>query len=220
MVILLFSHLLYAVIASADGDLVEERRRFRRWFLIAVVALVLLITVVEVTGGDKELYAPLAALHAATFVLLSMVFLLWSARITAEIWIRRDDVTVAINTHSPADIALAAKVKSAMENELWREEKLTIGVLANRLDTQEHRLRRSINRVMGYRNFAAFINGYRIEAAKRELADPDKAEKAILNIAYDVGFASIGPFNRAFRLATGVSPSEYRRIAIEGELTR
>lgn len=107
-----------------------------------------------------------------------------------------------------------------VEDGLWREEKLTIGILANHLGTQEHRLRRTINRVMGYRNFAAFINGYRITAAKQELTNPDNAEKAILSIAYDVGFASIGPFKQAFRLATGVSLSEYRRNAIGSEFIR
>jgi len=32
----------------------------------------------------------------------------------------------------------------------------------------------------------------------------------VLEIAYDVGFASVGPFNRAFRAEFGQSPTEYR----------
>lgn len=30
----------------------------------------------------------------------------------------------------------------------------------------------------------------------------------------DLGYGSLAPFNRAFRDATGTSPSEYRRAAI------
>jgi AraC-like DNA-binding protein len=41
----------------------------------------------------------------------------------------------------------------------------------------------------------------------------------VLEIAYDVGFASIGPFNRAFRAATGHSPTEYRRMGQSGAFT-
>lgn len=224
LVILLFSHLLYVIIASAKGDLVEERRRFRKPFVISVIVLIMLITTVEVLGGDEGLRLELVALHAGAFWLFSMVFLVWSARITSDIWFRRAGPLLGESAPSPADIALAAKVSSAMNEELWREENLTIGVVANRLGTQEHRLRRTINRVMGHRNFASFVNGYRIDAAKRDLADLDQAESAILTIAYDVGFASIGPFNRAFRSATGMSPSEFRRNAIgvchESGLTR
>jgi AraC-like DNA-binding protein len=33
----------------------------------------------------------------------------------------------------------------------------------------------------------------------------------ILTIALDAGFQSLGPFNRAFKSATGETPSKYRR---------
>jgi AraC-like DNA-binding protein len=36
----------------------------------------------------------------------------------------------------------------------------------------------------------------------------------VLTIALDAGFSSLGPFNRAFKAETGVTPSEYRRQAL------
>jgi AraC-like DNA-binding protein len=33
----------------------------------------------------------------------------------------------------------------------------------------------------------------------------------ILTIALDAGFQSLGPFNRAFKAQTGMTPSEFRR---------
>ena len=73
----------------------------------------------------------------------------------------------------------------------------------------EYRLRRLINGQLGYRNFNAFLNGYRIEEARAALADPSQAEVPVTTIALDAGFQSIGPFNRAFKVSTGVTPTEY-----------
>ncbi len=38
----------------------------------------------------------------------------------------------------------------------------------------------------------------------------------ILTIALDAGFGSIGPFNRAFKAHTGLTPTEYRRGHLGG----
>ena len=48
------------------------------------------------------------------------------------------------------------------------------------------------------------------------LADRDQAEVPILTIALDAGFGSIGPFNRAFKAHTGLTPTEYRRPHLGG----
>ena len=44
------------------------------------------------------------------------------------------------------------------------------------------------------------------------LADPSQAEVPVITIAMDAGFQSLGPFNRAFKATTGVTPTEYRRL--------
>jgi AraC-like DNA-binding protein len=36
----------------------------------------------------------------------------------------------------------------------------------------------------------------------------------ILTIAMDAGFQSLGPFNRAFKADTGLTPTEFRRLAL------
>jgi len=96
------------------------------------------------------------------------------------------------------------------QDEVWRGEDLSITALAALVGAPEHRLRKLINGVLGHRNFADYVNGRRVEAAKAALAAPDLALKSISTIAYDLGFASLGPFNRAFRAATGVTPTEWR----------
>ena len=98
-----------------------------------------------------------------------------------------------------------------MEEEIWRREELSIRSLADHVVTTEHRLRRLINGELGHRNFAAFVNAARIEAAKRDLRDPNQALRSVAAIAYDLGFGSLGPFNRAFREIVGVTPTAWRQ---------
>jgi AraC-like DNA-binding protein len=96
----------------------------------------------------------------------------------------------------------------------YRQEGLAIGALAARLDVPEHRLRQAINEGLGYRNFNAFLNRYRIEDARLALSDVTQREVPVLTIAMDAGFQSLGPFNRAFKAETGVTPTEFRREAL------
>ena len=49
--------------------------------------------------------------------------------------------------------------------------------------------------------------------AKQALTDPTQAEVPILTIALDSGFQSLGPFNRAFKADTGMTPTEFRRAS-------
>jgi AraC-like DNA-binding protein len=102
-------------------------------------------------------------------------------------------------------------LREMKDNRAYRNEALSIGVLAGRLGLPEYRLRRLINQRLGYRNFNAFLNFYRLEEAMAALADTSQAEVPILTIALDAGFQSIGPFNRAFRASTGMTPTEFRR---------
>ncbi len=105
-----------------------------------------------------------------------------------------------------------ALLRLMADERVYRHENLTIGTLATRLGIPEYRLRRLINQRLGYRNFNTFLNNHRIEEAKAALADPTQAEVPVITIAMDAGFQSLGPFNRAFKATTGVTPSEYRRL--------
>jgi AraC-like DNA-binding protein len=46
------------------------------------------------------------------------------------------------------------------------------------------------------------------------LADPGQEQVPVLTIAMDAGFQSTGPFNRAFKTATDLTPTEFRRLAL------
>jgi AraC-like DNA-binding protein len=107
---------------------------------------------------------------------------------------------------------LLRRLEQLMTKErIFRQEGMTIGALASRLAVSEERLRRAINEGLGYRNFNAFINHYRLEDAKAALSDPSQRDVPVLTIAMDAGFQTLGLFNRAFKADTGMTPTEYRK---------
>jgi AraC-like DNA-binding protein len=111
--------------------------------------------------------------------------------------------------------ALLRRLERLMTTErAYRREGLTIGPLAAELGVPEYRLRQLINEGLGHRNFNAFLNRYRLDEAKAALADPEQVEVPVLTIALDAGFQSIGPFNRAFKADTDLTPTEFRRTAL------
>ncbi|MTV15658.1 MULTISPECIES: helix-turn-helix domain-containing protein [Bradyrhizobium] len=119
---------------------------------------------------------------------------------------------------TPKDRASLNRLNQLMTTErAYRQEGLTIGVLAVRLGMPEYRLRTLINDGLGHRNFNAFLNRYRLDEAKAALADASQAEVPVLTIALEAGFQSLAPFNRAFKADTGLTPSEFRRRAAGGQ---
>ena len=115
----------------------------------------------------------------------------------------------------PPDPRLVAELQRLMRVErLYRQENLGIAALAQHMDLPEYKLRRLINQGLGYRNFNAFLNGYRIAEARSALGDRSQDEVPVLTIAMDVGFQSLGPFNRTFKAVTGLTPTEFRRMTL------
>jgi len=87
---------------------------------------------------------------------------------------------------------------------------LTLTQLSNTISISPHNLSEVLNTQLN-QNFFDFINQYRIEEVKRELANPGKQHLKILAIAYDAGFNSKTSFNTIFKKHTNITPSDYRK---------
>lgn len=90
---------------------------------------------------------------------------------------------------------------------------LTLDKLATQVKLPSRVLSQIINRQFDC-NFFEFVNSYRVEEAKRLLADSANADKNMLNIMYDVGFNSKATFNTLFKKKVGVTPTEYRKSTL------
>lgn len=95
------------------------------------------------------------------------------------------------------------------EDQIEADPELRIGNVATRLGAPEHRVSQCISAVLGFANFNRLINHHRLERAKRLLAQADEPQ-SILDVAFDCGFGSVGPFNRAFKAEVGMTPRDYR----------
>ena len=220
---LLALHADVVIVRGWRGDLVESRRRLRGPFLIAMAAF----AAVELTAGIAARYAsqgPWLSLSgsgffgplALMFLVLGFAAVFLSGR--AELFgATRPTGLVAVARAETADRLELERLKAVMEEgQPWRREGLAIGALAREVGAPEHRLRRLINDRLGYRNYAEFLNSYRIDAAKLRLADPREVRTTVAVIAFDLGYGSLGPFNRAFRAATGATPTKWRNQALLG----
>jgi AraC-like DNA-binding protein len=210
--------------ATWRTDLVMGRRRLRVAVLLGSV-LFISIDAIWSSGIGPFGVTPVAIdtiriAGPCTLAVLAAWSLLQVAPIeSAPAMVSRnmDDAGPALESKSPSKAvapALLKRLEQLMtEERIFRQEGLTIGALATRLAVPEERLRRAINEGLGYRNFNAFINHYRLADAKTALSDASQDDVPVLTIAMDAGFQSLGPFNRAFKADTGMTPTEYRRMA-------
>jgi AraC-like DNA-binding protein len=209
--VVLMVHILLMAWKGWRTDLVERRRRLRAPIAAATTGYMFIQTLCDFGfGRGPVLPSMVQALALAGLGIGSALVLLRAEPALVQAAPAADDARapkpVEMLDLTPADRLVLARLDKAMnENEVWRGEDLSIGTLAALVGAPEHRLRKLINGVLGHRNFADYVNGRRIAAAKVALADPEQALKSVSTIAYELGFASLGPFNRAFRAAAGVA---------------
>ncbi len=112
------------------------------------------------------------------------------------------DLRVPVEPHEiPMDFAHALE-----EFEQTLSSEVTPAWLAHRSKLSSQRLARLTRRLFGLTP-SQFITKSRIAAASRMLRDPDQS---VAEIAHACGFCDHSAFTRAFRSATGMTPSEFR----------
>jgi AraC-like DNA-binding protein len=209
-----------------DGDLVEPRRRLR-WVLVTYLgAFGLTVLIGEVYLLGRQPPAWLDALNVAMIDLTLLATLLFLVDVRAQAMATLFDPAAASQPGTAArdsvapppsvsvsrpDEHLLSRLQALMNDErLYRDQDLSVGSLAARLAVPEYVLRRLIHNRLGCRNFAAFVNEYRLREVHERLSDPGLDRRPILTLALEAGFGSVGPFNRLFRDRYGMTPSEFR----------
>ncbi len=202
------------VLRGRVGDLEERRRRWRLRFVVGTAAYLAAVVAVQSTNLLQRAETP-EALATANLVFIlagTLAALLGLVQLRPVSWLDAPASSAGPADLAPAEQRLLDRLRHAFEaDHAWREEGLTIAALASRLGTQEHLLRRAINQGLGFRNFPDFLHSWRLqEACARLRAEP---EASVTSIALEVGYGSIGPFNRAFKQRIGLTPTAFRRAA-------
>ena len=97
-----------------------------------------------------------------------------------------------------------------MKNEKpYLNNELTLHQLATEVNILPHYLSRVINEHYK-QNFFDFVNQYRVNEFIHRLPNPKYSNYSLLAIAFDCGFNSKTTFNRYFKKAIGLTPSEYK----------
>lgn len=225
--VLTLSSLAFAVLAIAQAvtswraDLIEGRRRLRLFVVGASALYIGANAVAQLVGAPRSMPQG-SSLAGAAGLLIIAAIVAWSLlrvsrnqSLFASVEAAPPPVERRATTAEAPDEGLVAALERLMTMErAYRQDSLAIGTLAQRLGLPEYKLRRLINQALGYRNFNSFVNHYRIAEVKAALSDRRQAVVPILTIALDAGFNSLGPFNRAFKAETGLTPSEYRRLTL------
>ena len=196
------------------ASLPQSERRLRVAFLLLFAGCVLTTTLMGALAGT---WPWLASVRSGVIPVCAMAMILFTH---VALWQRRRlpmaAVDVAPETRatpgplSDEDARLARSLRRQLDTlQVYREPELKVANLAHRLGTAEHKLSRLLTQGLGEKNFNQMINRHRIAHACARLADADD-EATILDISGDAGFASLGPFNRAFKTAMGCTPTAYR----------
>ena len=201
---------LYVAVKTRKADLVESRLRFRKIFILVTATIIGITLIVESMPIDRESVDILQILQRSSILILTGYFLITNFEIKPGFFFRE------IRTERPIveDNQLRKKLETLIEEQkIYRKEGLTIGELADMLKEQEYKVRRLINGELGYRNFNDFLNKYRVTEACEILTDPSQNRKTILEIAFSLGYQSIGPFNKAFKELKDTTPTAFRKAA-------
>lgn len=211
--LLFIVHLLGSVIATWRHDLVEQRRVARFWFVLLVGLFFLMLDLVELSNTSLNRHR--------IFMLMNGTICLIGTSVTAALLFfhtlaARSIAIPSVTAEAPRysrlvaqENELAQKLQTFIDDAGYLQAELSISKLAKQLECAEHHLRKLINQSLGYTNFNAFLNHYRIEVARTRLVE---SSLPVLTIALDVGYGSIASFNRAFKELVGTTPTAYRTV--------
>jgi AraC-like DNA-binding protein len=193
----------------------QSERRFR-WIFMGTFAVIIMVAVLWVAGaGSESMVSEWRDPLLLGCGLLGLLGSRWAVQFRLNNPHPLSKSKKSQANHQWADKEtklLAEKIATAIQKEaLLTKANLKISDLAEWMGEQEYKVTRCITSYLGYRNFNHLLNTVRIERAKNLLADSKNNGQTIAAIAFDCGFNSLGPFNRAFKEMVGLTPREFRQ---------
>ena len=198
-------------LTGIDREISKAERRFRIVFA-AGYAVVLAVAVLWIdgspTGSVAEQWQGSIKSGCAVLALVGIAFAIWYRSRNPL----PDSGKVKRRVQAADADGLGERLLRVMGDEAaYALPDLRVADMARRVGEAEYKVTQCITGPLGFRNFNHMANHFRIGEAKRRLSDPRLDHLPILTIAFDCGFGSIGPFNRAFKAETAITPTDYRK---------
>lgn len=209
------------------SDLIVERRSERIAFSGGVAMLLLVMaadrgfwvfgTILQIENASTLLNGSIidrTLLYGIYTYLTSTALFLWILSSPPATMNRRSNHSIELfgelEKVSKIDASVIQRIEDAMLNQkLYLKPHLTVSELSKKVSVPEYKVRKAINRQLGFKNFCEFLNHYRIEETSRMLLE---TEIPISNIGIDVGYSSMSTFYKAFKEKYSLTPKEYRAI--------
>ena len=201
-----------------SAQLPRTERRMRAAYMVVFAGCILATTVTGALAKTSPMARDLGTLAISVCSMAMLVFthVALRHRRRVPLPLQANPATAARQPRAmdAGEVRLAEALRHQLETlQVYCEPELKVADLACRLGTAEHRLSRLITQGLGEKNFNQMLNRHRIAHACRLLADAGSAS-SILEISGRCGFASLGPFNRAFKAAMGCTPTAYRAACL------
>ena len=103
-----------------------------------------------------------------------------------------------------------------VSDKFYLNPQYSINQMAEALHCSRHHLSQVLNDKMKL-SYSDYINGLRMEEARKLLIQPQLNGYKISSVAYDAGFNSLSTFNEVFKKHTGKTPTEYRKEMLKDE---
>lgn len=186
----------------------------------AVLSTVIIATALSSATGSniKVWFIPFAA---SSIIIMTQILLFWRSfesrkhqKIVKPVGIATDlvDETQLVEMHHEKNNALAEQLDMLLiKQQLFLQTNLKVADIARILEVSEYRVSGALKHHFKAENFNRFVNHLRVQYAKQLLMDKDKAHWPVLVIGLESGFASVGPFTRAFKEITGCTPGIFRK---------
>jgi AraC-like DNA-binding protein len=191
----------------------EQRKRFKIemffFTLFSAVALFVLILGLSISYVDNIYFYVFYTISIGMSFVLVLAALIVFPDLLAEL-AEIAKLSYAESTLKNIDILVnLGKLNELMGvSKLYRNENLSLAMIADAMGLSSHQLSELVNRQFGV-NFSRYIREQRVNAAKTILANEPKS--SVLSIGLEVGFGTQSNFYVAFKEITGMSPGAYRK---------
>lgn len=198
----------------------STEKQQRLLFIITITSAIAICKTVTSTSFLTPDMARFVVSAVAVYVICTTQLLIFWISQTRKAALTGSGLTQQHSVNNPISDTQLAELTKRLDNLLCAQKRflqpnLKVADMARELDVSEYLISRAIRHNSYGKNFNQHINALRIQHAQTLLQDAGKQHWSVLVIALESGFASIGPFNRAFKQICGVTPNQYRQEALQ-----